>query len=185
MVSVIPSGYLKPAYPRQVDERLSTTHKADLRALDVIPAHRDLRDSESQPPGHKQRLDIEAEAVDLLPREDRTRGIAAEEFKSALSISNLQPDGELHDPVKQLAGGFAKTRLVDPDQRTIERARADSNLRAPASFTAFHSFSNSAMGAERSASVRSRQSIVEASIPSRTAWPLPRLPGLRRTRTQG
>ena len=44
------------------------------------------------------------------------------------------------------------------------------------------SFSSSSIGADRSASVDRIQSPLAASIPLRTAYPLPRFPGLRRSR---
>ena len=93
----------------------------------------------------KQILNIEAEAIQLLFREDPSRCGGLIELESALRVEEGQASGRAHNEVEDTAGVFTPGGLVDADQGPIERTGTDRDLRILRAAAA-DSFATSSMG---------------------------------------
>lgn len=116
---------LIPADQGEIAEGTGSVEGADFGAFDVVPVHRDLHYFDAVDFCDDQILDVEAEAVQNLTREDNLGGIAPEELEAALRIPKGQAGGGSHDHVEQAAGHFAKGGLVYAYEGAVERARSD------------------------------------------------------------
>ena len=83
----------------------------------------------TQQPGDEQDLDIEAEPLQLQPREDLARGFALKQLEAALRVTEFESCHQTHHHVEEAAGVFAQRGLVHANQRSIDRARSDRHLR--------------------------------------------------------
>src|ERR1700761_7869841 len=101
---------------------MQARHQADLTALDMVPAHRNLRDSISAARCDIEHLGIEPESFEQLAGKDFLRYIAAKELESALRIRNPQPGRKAHDTVEDPPEGFTESGLANPDQRSVQRS---------------------------------------------------------------
>src|SRR6185312_16281367 len=124
------STKIVPAHLQQLRECVKAAQHADLAALHVIPPHRHLGDAESELLRDEQNLHVKAEALLGLAGKDSQRRRAMKELESALRVGDLKAGYPAHDGVENLARGFAHARLMNADQRTVNRARADRYVRA-------------------------------------------------------
>jgi len=65
-----------------------------------------------------------------LALEDRLRRLSREELEAALGVVKRQPGDQADAEVERPPGEFSKKRLVDADQRAVERAGADGSVTA-------------------------------------------------------
>ena len=70
----------------------SIAEVADLGAIIVLPAHRDLANGEPELAGEKKQLGIESPMFDLLTAEKGLRGLRSEGFEAALRVLEFQAE---------------------------------------------------------------------------------------------
>src|SRR3569833_1329616 len=78
----------------------------------------------------EKNLHIKTEALLGLAGEDSERRRTVKELEPALRVGDLQAGRPAHDRVENPARGFAHAWLMNADERTVERARADGHVRA-------------------------------------------------------
>src|SRR5208337_3755005 len=88
----------------------------------VAPTHGDLDGVEAVMSREVKQFGIETEALDALLFKKNLAAFAAEGFEAALRVDKRQTKDHTDDGVKDDAGEFAETRLVDGDETTVERA---------------------------------------------------------------
>ena len=68
---------------------------------------------------------VEAEPIQALARKDHASSIVAEQLESALGVAKRQSCSHAHYHVEYTSARLAQGRLMDPDERAVERAQSD------------------------------------------------------------
>lgn len=78
--------------------------------------------------GDDEHFDIEAEAIELLHREDAASDGTAHEFEATLSVLDIEACCAAHEQIEETTGGFASKGLVLADETAIHSAAADDEV---------------------------------------------------------
>ena len=96
----------------------------DFAAFVVIPPHRTFEQPQAHFAREKKKLDIETEAIDRRPLEQRAVAVHSKGFEAALRIEKWQPHPPADEVVKNSPAVFATPWLPLAEQFWIKRSRS-------------------------------------------------------------
>src|SRR5262249_46643979 len=126
---IVFANQIIPPDGRDFHQRLDRRgYRVQLRAFDVIPANRSLKQTPALLLGDEEYFRIETEPVNPLQAEDRSSGLSSKRFEPALSIFESQAGEYELDQVGPPTDVLTKRRLMSPDQTAVNRARAEDDI---------------------------------------------------------
>src|SRR5258705_240736 len=125
----IEAAHLVPPPRDQVEDPARARRETHLAPAAPHPGDGNLANREARAPREKENLDVEAEPIEPLQREERLRGAGAEQLEAALRVVDPAQHDDLHHPVEDAADGVAHPRLADAP-RAFRLARAHQDVDA-------------------------------------------------------
>src|ERR1044072_6767028 len=102
-----------------------------LAALVVVPAHRNLFESQTGAKSQIQQLDIKSKPIDRSSFDQRPAHAHAKSFEAALRVPERHSRGQTNNQIKDASTLFAAPRLVHYDQIAVQRSRSERDATLP------------------------------------------------------
>src|SRR6266478_5466126 len=95
----------------------------------MVPAHRDLTQTQPGLVGEKKKFDIKREPNGMRFFQNWPADIQSKRFETALRVPKRHSGRKSHDQIENTTGLLASPRLPNADQFSIERARTKRKIR--------------------------------------------------------
>src|SRR6266852_3463306 len=89
----------------------------------MVPAHRDLTQTQPGLVGEKKKFDIKREPNGMRFFQNWPADIQSKRFETALRVPKRHSGRKSHDQIENASGLLTSPRLVNADQFSVERAR--------------------------------------------------------------